>query len=134
VIKAFQSREFVNFLLAGGTAAAVNFGSRFVYSEYLSFSNAVIVAYLTGMITAFTLNKLYVFEKSQHTTLKEFYYFTLVNLVAITQTYLISVGLAQYLFPTIDFHYYPEAVAHGIGIMVPVFTSFLGHKYYSFKQ
>jgi putative flippase GtrA len=86
------------------------------------------------MITAFILNKLFVFEKSTHSTQKEFFYFTLVNVVAAIQTYIISIGLAQYVFPAIGFSFYPEAVAHAVGVIFPVFTSFIGHKYFSFRS
>lgn len=134
VINTFKSKQFLSFLFAGGFAAVVNFGSRFFYNEYMSFGNAVIVAYITGMITAFTLSKLFVFEKSIHTTHKEVFYFTLVNVVAIIQTYAISIGLAEYLFPHMGFTYYPEAVAHAIGVVFPVFSSFIGHKYFTFKE
>ncbi len=133
MIKIFKSTEFLAFLVAGGIAAVVNFGSRFFYNQYMSFGNAVIVAYITGMITAFTLSKLFVFKKSSHSTFKEFYYFTLVNIVAVIQTYLISVGLANWFFPTINFTLYPKAIAHAIGVAFPVFTSFVGHKYLSFR-
>ena len=133
MIKEFKSKQFIAFLFAGGFAAVVNFGSRFFYNEYMSFGNAVIVAYITGMITAFVLSKLFVFEQSKHSTKKEFFYFTLVNVVAIIQTYVISVGLAQYIFPSINFTFYPHAIAHAAGVAFPVFTSFIGHKYFSFK-
>jgi putative flippase GtrA len=137
VIAQFKSKQFITFLFAGGFAALVNFGSRFFYNEYMSFGNAVIVAYITGMITAFILTKLFVFEKSQHKTHKEFFYFTLVNLVAIIQTYIISIGLADYIFPHMGFAHNPneaDAIAHAIGVAFPVFTSFIGHKYLSFKS
>lgn len=133
MIQTLKSKQFLSFILAGGFAAAVNFGSRFAYSELVSFGNAVILAYITGMITAFILNKLFVFEKSTHSTQKEFFYFTLVNVVAVIQTYIISIGLAQYVFPAIGFSFYPEAVAHAVGVIFPVFTSFFGHKYFSFR-
>jgi len=133
VLSEFKSKQFLSFLFAGGFAAVVNFGSRFFYNEYMSFGNAVIIAYLTGMVTAFVLSKLFVFDKSAHSTQKEFFYFTLVNIVAIIQTYLISVGLAEYLFPSIEFTFYPNATAHAAGVIFPVFTSFIGHKYFSFK-
>ncbi len=129
----FKSKQFISLLFAGGFAALVNFGSRFFYNEFFSFGNAVILAYITGMITAFVLTKLFVFEKSAHSAKKEFFYFTLVNVVAIIQTYIISVGFAEYLFPMMGFEFYPEAVAHAIGVIVPVFTSFFGHKYFSFR-
>lgn len=134
MIQTLKSKQFLSFIIAGGFAAIVNFASRFAYSEFVSFGAAVILAYITGMITAFILNKLFVFEKSSHSTQKEFIYFTLVNVVAIIQTYLISVGLAEYGFPYLGFDFYPKAVAHGIGVIFPVFTSFFGHKYFSFKS
>ena len=133
MITEFKSKQFLSFVIAGGLAAAVNFGSRFFYNEFVSFENAVILAYITGMIIAFILNKLFVFEQSTHSTQKEFFYFTLVNVVAILQTYIISVGLAKFAFPYLGFIFYPEAVAHAIGVIFPVFTSFFGHKYLSFK-
>lgn len=134
MLKAFRSKQFVAFIFAGGFAAVVNFGSRFFYNQFMTFGSAVIVAYITGMITAFVLSKLFVFQKSTHSTYKEFFYFTLVNLVAIVQTYVISIGLAEYAFPLMNMHFYPEAVAHAIGVMFPVFTSYIGHKHFSFKR
>lgn len=133
MLNKLKSKEFLSFILAGGFAAVVNFGSRFLYNIYMSYGNAVIVAYITGMITAFILTKLFVFQKSKHSTKKEFMLFSLVNMVAVMQTYLISVGLAEYLFPKMMFTFYPHAVAHAIGVMVPVFTSYFGHKYFTFK-
>jgi len=65
VIKQFLSHQFLLFLITGGTAAAVNFFSRILYSLWLPFSVAVVLAYLTGMITAFILAKLFVFKNSQ---------------------------------------------------------------------
>ena len=65
MIKQSFSHQFLLFLLTGGTAAAVNFGSRILYSAWIPFSYAVILAYLTGMVTAFVLAKLFVFKASQ---------------------------------------------------------------------
>ena len=86
------------------------------------------------MVTAFILSRVYVFEKSRHHPAKEFYYFTLVNLFAVLQVWLISVGLAEYLFPAIKFSFYPYAVAHAVGVTVPAVTSYFGHKYLSFAR
>ena len=65
MIKQFMSHQFLLFLLTGGAAAAVNFGSRILYNVWIPFSYAVILAYLTGMVTAFVLAKLFVFKASQ---------------------------------------------------------------------
>jgi putative flippase GtrA len=133
MIDIFKSKEFLAFLVVGGFAAVVNFASRFAYNEFTSYGNAVIFAYMTGMLTAFALSKLFVFKQTVNSTTRAFLYFTLVNVVAVAQTYAISIGLAEYMFPSIGFEFYPEAVAHAIGVMFPVVTSFIGHKYWSFK-
>ncbi len=61
-------------------------------------------------------------------------FFVIINILAMLQTYVISIGLAKYIFPAISFNYYPETVAHAIGITTPVFSSFLGHKYLTFRR
>ncbi len=127
------SKQFMIFLLTGGTAAAVNFGSRIVYNQYVDFSSAVIFAYITGMITAFVLAKLFVFKESQQSLHRSALFFILVNLVAIVQTWGISMGLAHYLLPFLGVTLYVPEIAHAAGVAVPVFTSYIGHKRWSFK-
>jgi putative flippase GtrA len=133
VIRHFFSRQFLIFLLTGGTAAAVNFGSRIVYSKWLGFSTSVILAYITGMITAFVLAKLFVFKESQQSVQRAAIFFILVNVVAALQTWLISMGLAYYLLPSLGFTVFVKEIAHATGVVVPVFTSYLGHKHWSFR-
>ncbi|MGD8526893.1 MAG: GtrA family protein [Thioalkalispiraceae bacterium] len=133
-MKRLQDSEFFRFLVVGGLAALVNFLSRLFFSEWMSFRYAVVVAYIVGMLTAFTLSKLHVFEASGKHPGNELLFFTIVNLVAVIQVWLISVGLAEYLFPGIAFTFYPEEVAHLIGLSIPVITSYYGHKYLSFAK
>ena len=133
MIHQFVSRQFLVFLLTGGTAAAVNFVSRIVYSNWLGFSSAVILAYMTGMVTAFVLAKLFVFRESQQSVHRSAMYFVLVNLVAILQTWAISMGLAYYVLPSMDVTLYAREIAHAVGVAVPVFTSYIGHKRWSFR-
>ena len=133
MIHQFVSRQFLVFLLTGGTAAAVNFVSRIVYSNWLGFSSAVILAYMTGMVTAFVLAKLFVFRESQQSVHRSAMYFVLVNLVAILQTWAISMGLAYYVLPSMGVTLYAREIAHAVGVAVPVFTSYIGHKRWSFR-
>jgi len=130
----FFSREFLLFLGTGGLAAGVNFGSRFFYSHFMGFSSAVIVAYLTGMITAFILAKLFVFKRSRHSTMRSAFYFTLVNGVALLQTWAVSLLLAYKVLPAMGVENDIDAIAHFVGIAVPVFTSYIGHKRLSFRE
>lgn len=48
--------------------------------------------------------------------------------------YIISVGLTVYVFPAVGLTLRPKAVAHSVGVVIPVFISFLGHKYLSFSS
>ena len=133
MIQQFKSRQFLFFLLTGGTAAAVNFGSRIVYSQWLNFSSSVILAYITGMIFAFVLAKLFVFKESQQSVHRSVAFFVLVNLVAALQTWAISMGLAYYLLPSLGVTLFVREIAHAVGVAVPVFTSYIGHKRWSFR-
>jgi putative flippase GtrA len=134
VRRTFVSRNFLMFLLTGGFAAAVNWGSRIVYNLWMPYSAAIVVAYITGMITAFVLAKLFVFTQSTQSTGRSVFFFTLVNLVAVLQTWGVSIGLAYYVLPWAGIDWHARELAHLIGVVVPVFTSYVGHKRWSFKH
>jgi len=134
--KEFLTPQFLRFLVSGGIAAAANFSSRMAYEYWLgiSYSSAIIFAYLTGMVVAFTLFKTQVFEPSQHSNHKEIAHFCIVNGLAILQTWIISIVLADYVLPAISVNTFQKEIAHAIGIIIPAFTSFLGHKYFTFRK
>jgi putative flippase GtrA len=124
--------RFARFLLTGGIAAGVNVVSRYILSMVLDYRWAVIAAYLCGMTTAWVLSRLFVFEETGRGRTAEYVRFGLVNVVAAAQVWVVSVGLAEYVFPAVGFTWHPEDVAHVIGVIIPVFTSYLGHKHFSF--
>jgi len=134
VISHFMSRQFVIFLVTGGVAAAVNFGSRILYNQWVNFSVAVVLAYLTGMVTAFVLARYFVFTESNQSMQRSALWFVVVNIVAVMQTWVISMLLAYYVLPRMDLTQFIPEIAHAVGVVVPVFTSYLGHKRFSFKQ
>jgi putative flippase GtrA len=129
-----ERRRFVLFLLAGGIAAVVNIVSRVALNVAMPYEIAIVVAYLCGMTTAYLLNRYFVFESSGRSAASEYMRFALVNLAAVAQVWIVSVGLARVLFPAIGFSWHAETVAHVIGVAVPVFTSYLGHKHFSFAR
>lgn len=133
MIREFCSRQFLAFLVTGGVAAGVNFGSRIFYNQWLSFSSAVILAYLTGMVTAFVLARIFVFKSSTQSVRQSAFFFGLVNVFAVMQTWLISMALAYYILPWCEVEYYKNEIAHGAGVIIPAFTSYIGHKYWSFR-
>ena len=133
MIRHFMSRQFVIFLVTGGLAAAVNFSSRILYNQWVDFSVAVVLAYLTGMVTAFVLARYFVFTESSQSMQRSALWFVVVNMVAVIQTWVISMLLAYYVLPRMGLTKFIPEIAHAVGVVVPVFTSYLGHKRFSFK-
>ena len=126
--------QLVKFILAGGTAAAANFGSRILLSLWLPYEAAIVVAYLIGMLTAFVLNRAFVFAQVENTLRSQVSWFIAINLAAVLQTLLISLLLARVLFPAIGMEFHPETLAHAVGVAVPVMTSYLGHRRFTFRS
>ena len=133
MIRPFASREFAAFVATGGIAAAVNFASRILYDHWMGFSAAVIVAYLTGMVTAFVLARVFVFRATTQPLHRSGGWFVLVNLLALAQTWVVSMALADHVLPWLGIERYVAEIAHAVGVAVPVFTSYLGHKRWSFR-
>ncbi len=134
MIRQFMSRQFLVFVFTGGLAAAVNFGSRIAYNQWVSFSSAIVLAYLTGMITAFVLARVFVFTDSAQSMQRSVVWFLLVNLIAVLQTWAISMLLAYYLLPMMGVVRFVPEIAHAAGVAIPVFSSYLGHKHWTFKS
>ena len=129
----FFSRQFILFLVTGGSAALVNFVSRIAYNQWVSFSAAIVLAYLTGMVTAFVLARLLVFKQSQHSFGRSVLLFAVVNVLAMLQTWLISMVLANYALPHMGVTRWAAEIAHAFGVVAPVFTSYWGHKHFTFR-
>ena len=126
-------RQFLLFLVAGGLAALANFLSRIALSLWMPYAAAIVVAYAIGMLTAFLLNRAFVFRGASSPVATQAGWFVAVNLLAVVQTLLISLALARWLFPMMGMSFHPETIAHAFGVAVPVFTSYLGHKHLSFR-
>jgi putative flippase GtrA len=126
--------QFVLFVAAGGTAALANFGSRFLFDAFMPYVPAIVLAYGVGMVTAFLLNRAFVFTGANNPVAQQAFWFVAVNLAAVVQTVMISVLFARWVFPAVDMAWHPEAVAHAIGVIVPVFTSYIGHRRLTFRD
>lgn len=134
VVKAFASRQFFHFLVAGGIAACVNFGVGFLLSGLLPLYGDIVVGYLAGMLTAFFLFEQKVFSEHGESRAKSVNIFILVNILGLLQTWIVFALLKDYLFPRMDYDFYGAETARAIAIIVPMFSSFLGHKFFTFKQ
>lgn len=127
-----ELQRFALFVAAGGSAAVINVLSRIAINTIVSYEVAIVLAYLIGMTAAFILNKLFVFLSPDRQVTAEYARFALVNLVSAAQVWCVSVGLVRLLFPAIGFAWHAETVAHIIGVVSPIYTSYLGHKHFSF--
>jgi energy-coupling factor transport system substrate-specific component len=122
----------VRFLLAGGTAAFVNWASRIALSLAVPFETAVILAYGIGMAVGFTLYRSFVFVGSDLPMRQQVVRFLGVNAIGATVVFFVAkallwaalgAGLPQAL---------AEAVAHGLAIGVGAVINFAGHKLFTF--
>jgi putative flippase GtrA len=127
-------RQFVLFLLTGGVAALVNVVSRIGFSRFMSFELAVLAAYGIGMVTAYVLARRFVFRSSAVTVRRSFAAFALVNLFAVLQTWIVSVGMRNWLLPLLGIVVLKDLIAHTTGVLVPVVSSYFGHKHISFRE
>ena len=125
--------QFPRFVLAGGLAALANMGSRILFNRFVPYVPAIVLAYLVGMLTAFVLNRRFVFPGASRSIHGQAFWFTLVNLGALAQTVAVSLLLSRWILPKIGWTYEPETLAHVVGVVVPVFTSYLGHRHLTFS-
>ena len=128
-----MQKQFWRFLAAGAVAAASNYGSRFLFSLWVRYEWAIVLAYFVGMITAFLLMRGYVFNARGRPAGRQAVIFAAVNLVALLQTLLVSVALVRWILPYMGVATHTEAIAHLAGILVPVATSYVGHRLLTFK-
>ena len=130
----FDLLRFARFLGVGGLAAGTNFASRFAWSLVLPFEAAVICAYATGMALAFVLFRILVFPGSPLPIGVQARNFAIVNAIGATLTFLTATLLVRGVFPAIGFTWHAETIGHALAIVVPVATSWIGHRRFTFAR
>jgi putative flippase GtrA len=125
--------QFARFLVVGGIAASVNFASRIALSRWLPYATAIALAYCCGLVTAFVLNRCYVFTDAANRLHHQALWFIAVNAIALAQTLLVSLLFQHQILPWVGITSHTQEIAHAIGIITPIFTSYLGHKRLSFR-
>ena len=127
-------REFTLFVLTSGFAALVNILSRIFFSTFTAYEWAVFLAYIVGMLTAYFLSRQFVFESSGQSVKREMTGFIFINIIAVIQVWGVSVALYKWFFPLLGWTFEPALLAHICGVVSPIFTSYFGHKYISFRK
>ena len=130
-------KQFLSFVVCGGIAALANIFSRIVFSLWMNYSIAIVFAYIVGMITAFILFRVFVFSEKKDSyrfnVLSQILWYIFVNAIALLQTWAISIILYSFIFPYFKYGFYPDTTAHIVGVMVPVVSSYIGHKFLTFR-
>lgn len=127
-------QQVPRFLLAGGLAAAANFGSRFVFNLWVGYEWAVVLAFLVGLTVGFLLMRAYVFGAHDKPLGPQVVKYVAVNLFALLQTLLISVALARWALPALGFSAsYAQSGGHLAGVLAPIATSYVLHRRVTFK-
>ena len=129
-----RHRQFVRFVVAAGASVPVNLAARVLFSRWVDYGVAVLLAHVVGMVTAYTLTRLFVFERSGRRIRAELGRFALVNVFSATLTWAISVGLVDLVFPATGMHTQPELIGHVIGLGCASVASFVGHRRFSFGK
>ncbi len=126
-------KQFSSFVVSGAIAAALNWGSRFLFSEFVEFEVAVVLAFIVGLLSGFILMRVFVFDGTGKPIVPQARRYVAVNLLALLQTVVISLLLARWLLPSLGIVEQAEALAHLVGVLVPVVTSYFGHKLLTFR-
>jgi putative flippase GtrA len=132
LIGEFLTAQFRRFLLAGGLAACVNVGSRMLYNLFMPYTAAIALAFCTGLTTAYFLTRKYVFSDTQRTHSEASFRFAVVNAFGFAQTWIVSIGLGDYILPSLGMTAHAHDLAHVLGVITPVFTSFIAHRRWTF--
>lgn len=130
----FDVRRFARFLAVGLLAGSANIGSRAAFGTFFGYGASVAMAYGVGMAVGFTLMRWLVFPKGSGTALSQFRRFAMVNTLSFAEVWLVSVGLAEHLFPSLEFTWHAETAAHVLGVGSPAISSYLLHRYFSFAE
>jgi putative flippase GtrA len=85
------------------------------------------------MIAAFVLARIFVFTEGKNSLQRSALFFVLVNVVSICQTWVVSIALAFYVLPMVGWKFFVAEISHAVGIIVPVFSSYIGHKHWTFR-
>jgi putative flippase GtrA len=127
------SPQFGRLLLVGGVAAAVNVASRIVYGTCVDHSASIILAYLTGMVTAFVMARRFVFPLGKSCMHRSAAIFSLVNAVALLRTSGVNILLTDHVVPCLGIRRHTETMAHLIRVGVPAVTCNIGQREWTFR-
>jgi len=133
LIDLYLNRQFLKFLIAGGLAALANFASRFAFEAFMGYAASICAAFVVGLMTAFTLNRIFVFPASTKPLRAEMSWFFLFNLLTLPFVIGVAIALTEAFALAMPIGY-AKSIAHAIAIVLPVFVNFVAHKFITFAK
>jgi putative flippase GtrA len=124
----------MRFLLAGGSAALLNWLIRFPLSGVISYGAAVLVAMAIGMTYGFWIYRNWAFKSGgNRPLLLEIRDFLIVNVAGMVATLICSLLTLHLLLSAGSDQAIGEAIAHAVGIAMGAVINFLGHRFITFR-
>jgi putative flippase GtrA len=124
----------IRFLIAGGSAALLNWLIRFPLSEILPYVPAVMAAMAIGMLYGFLIYRNWAFRSDRSRSLwQEIRDFLIVNAAGMVATLAVSVAVLKLLSSLDMSSFASEALAHAGGIATGAVVNFLGHRHITFR-
>jgi putative flippase GtrA len=144
LVRAYLSRQFVMFILFGGSAAVVNLASGIMLygrtDNLLPYWAAVTVAAMTGLLVNFFLNYFFNFRYRGRSAVRQLGTFCAVAFVGIVLTAIVAVlfrdliGIDRGVTATFTaMGVSPDFVAHLLSVGVVTFYSYAAHRYFTFN-
>jgi energy-coupling factor transport system substrate-specific component len=130
----YLSNQFVLFLCSSGAALVLHWVARMLLSLVLPFSVAVVLAYGVGMVSAYLLQKRYVFTRSANSRSREIGLFLAVNLAWLPVVWVLSLWLGDNVLAHLMDPGAAHAIGHGVAITTPVLVNFAFHKFLTFRE
>lgn len=128
------TQQFAGFLGVGVASACLSLLTRYLTNQVVPFEVAVVVAHVVGMLFSFALNRRLIFPATSRPVHDELAKFALVNLLSLAIATAVSSLCYRIVLPALGVEAFSGLIAHVIGLAACAVPSFLGHKFFSFRE
>jgi putative flippase GtrA len=130
--------EFLRFLATGSIAALSNMAAVWALQLVMPLLPAAILGYLVGMVIAFILFQRVMFNTpglvlTRPILARRIFRFTIVNMLGLCLSVATTMALARAILPAIHWTLLPDRIANLVGVAVPAFSSYFGHKFWTYR-
>lgn len=134
MIRSILADTRARFLLAGGSAALLNWLVRFPLGMVMPYPAALLAAQAIGMVYGFVIYRNWAFRSSRRrSVLAEMGDFIIVNAVGAAVTIGLAIVAEMALSPLLGNVAMAQAAAHAFGIACGAVANYLGHKHITFR-